>query len=48
MVKAREVRVVFVAKGAPIGHSAAPPAARVVRYESDAVVVTRPGPSTAR
>jgi len=41
MPRAREVRVVFVTKDTPIGHTPEPPAARVVRYEGDAVVVTR-------
>jgi alpha-D-xyloside xylohydrolase len=48
MSKTREVRVVFVAKDAPIGHTPEPPTARVVRYEGDAVVVTRPGAGAAR
>jgi hypothetical protein len=48
MPKTREVRVVFVAKDTPIGHSPEPPAAQAVRYEGDAVVVARPGTGAAR
>jgi alpha-D-xyloside xylohydrolase len=33
MPAAREVRVVFVSRAAPVGHSAAPAAARTVRYD---------------
>jgi alpha-D-xyloside xylohydrolase len=48
MLKAREARVVFVSKDAPLGHTPGPPGAQVVRYEGKAVVVARPGPATRR
>jgi alpha-D-xyloside xylohydrolase len=48
MLTKREVRVVFVARDARVGHSPEPPAARVVRYEGAAVVVQRPGTGAAR
>ena len=41
---AREVRVVFVSRDAPVGHSAAPPAARALRYEGSALTVKPPSP----
>jgi alpha-D-xyloside xylohydrolase len=40
MPSARDVRVVFVSKGAPVGHTPEPKA-RVVRYEGTPVVVKR-------
>jgi alpha-D-xyloside xylohydrolase len=39
MVQSREIRVVFVAKGAPVGHSPSPPGARLVRYDGHELVV---------
>jgi alpha-D-xyloside xylohydrolase len=47
MTRSREVRVVFVAKGAPVGHSPEPKPVHVVRYDGDTVVVKRPGPGSA-
>jgi alpha-D-xyloside xylohydrolase len=43
MTAARDVRVVFVSKDAPVGHTP-DPKARVVRYEGSPVAVTRGGP----
>ena len=43
MPASREVRVVFVSKAAPLGHSPAPAGARSVRYDGPAVVVKAPG-----
>jgi alpha-D-xyloside xylohydrolase len=40
MPASREVRVVFVSRGAPIGHAPAPPAAKVVRYAGQRVEVS--------
>ena len=39
MLAAREIKVVFVSKAAPVGHSAAPTSVRSVRYEGQPVVV---------
>jgi alpha-D-xyloside xylohydrolase len=39
MLAAREIKVVFISKAAPVGHSAAPTSVRSVRYEGRPVVV---------
>src|SRR5262249_10945849 len=40
MPGSREVRVVFVSKDAPVGHSATPAAAQTIRYDGRAAAVT--------
>ena len=43
MPAAREIRVVFVTKDAPVGHAPSPTATRTVRYDGSAVVVKAGG-----
>jgi alpha-D-xyloside xylohydrolase len=47
ITSAREVRVVFVSKEAPIGHTPEPKA-QAVRYDGSPVVVKRDGDGAAR
>ena len=42
MLATRELRVVFVSRGRPVPHSAAPPVARTLVYDGAAVSVARP------